>query len=283
MPGQFENILDKLQRKLGKQTIRKASTIARPKPRPDVIQMQAINDFMRRNPRAYGGLIKQGPQKGKHRFFVGRPPNVRNFYADTIEEGKAWEKKTRTKKGYDKPFGKTIPKSELNKGAQYFFEEDFDDLTTDAKGTKEKKKSKVYSKIRDHHRRTGKYKFVVKTQDKPLTESQQAKIKKQFPNAKFGPKRKLGFAPSDPEYFKVSRFIERGYKKPYEGGKFKSLTKYQQQELTKTFPEVDFNFDRSNVIFSKKGATFSKYGVPFTHPKYSRISKFFNEVRPIRY
>ena len=57
MPGQFESILDKLQRKLGKQTIRKASTIARPKPRPDVIQMQAINDFMRRNPRAGGGLL----------------------------------------------------------------------------------------------------------------------------------------------------------------------------------------------------------------------------------
>ena len=57
MPGQFESILDKLQRKLGKQTIRKASSIARPKPRPDVIQMQAINDFMKRNPRAGGGLL----------------------------------------------------------------------------------------------------------------------------------------------------------------------------------------------------------------------------------
>ena len=35
MPGQFEGILDKLQTKLGKQTIKRASTIARPKPRPD--------------------------------------------------------------------------------------------------------------------------------------------------------------------------------------------------------------------------------------------------------
>ena len=57
MPGQFESILDKLQTKLGKQTIRKASSIARPKPRPDVIQMQAINDFVRRNPKAGGGLL----------------------------------------------------------------------------------------------------------------------------------------------------------------------------------------------------------------------------------
>ena len=57
MPGQFESILDKLQAKLGKQTIRKASTIARPKPKPNVIQMQAINDFIKRNPRADGGSV----------------------------------------------------------------------------------------------------------------------------------------------------------------------------------------------------------------------------------
>ena len=64
MPGQFESILDKLQKKLGKQTIRKASTIARPKPRPDVIQMQAINDFIKRNPRANGGKVETKLGKG---------------------------------------------------------------------------------------------------------------------------------------------------------------------------------------------------------------------------
>ena len=62
MPGEFENILTKLQGKLGKQTIRRASTIARPKPRPDVIQIQAINDFMRRNSRADGGSVNGSEQ-----------------------------------------------------------------------------------------------------------------------------------------------------------------------------------------------------------------------------
>ena len=57
MPGQFESILDKLQRKLGKQTIRKASTIARPKPRPDVVEMNLFNEFAKRNPRADGGSV----------------------------------------------------------------------------------------------------------------------------------------------------------------------------------------------------------------------------------
>ena len=55
MPGQFEGILDKLQTKLGKQTIKRASTINRPRPKREVIQIQAINDFMRRNPKADGG------------------------------------------------------------------------------------------------------------------------------------------------------------------------------------------------------------------------------------
>ncbi len=63
MPGQFEGILDKLQTKLGKQTIKRASTINRPRPKREVIEIQAINDFMRRNPKADGGSIKK--KKGK--------------------------------------------------------------------------------------------------------------------------------------------------------------------------------------------------------------------------
>ena len=55
MPGEFESILTKLQGKLGKQKIRKASTINRPRPKLNVIQIKAINDFMRRNPKADGG------------------------------------------------------------------------------------------------------------------------------------------------------------------------------------------------------------------------------------
>jgi hypothetical protein len=62
--------------------------------------------------------------------------------------------------GYSGLGGDKIPKSVLNKGAQYFYGVDYEDLITDTKGTKEKKRSKIYSKIRDHHRRTGEYKFV---------------------------------------------------------------------------------------------------------------------------
>ena len=57
MPGQFESILDKLQAKLGKQTIRKASTINRPRPKREVQQIKIFNEFNRRNPRADGGSV----------------------------------------------------------------------------------------------------------------------------------------------------------------------------------------------------------------------------------
>ena len=62
MPGEFESILTKLQGKLGKQTIRRASTINRPRPKFNVIQIKAINDFVKRNPKADGGSVNGSEQ-----------------------------------------------------------------------------------------------------------------------------------------------------------------------------------------------------------------------------
>ena len=55
MPGEFESILTKLQGKLGKQTIKRASTINRPRPKFEVQQIKIFNEFNRRNPKADGG------------------------------------------------------------------------------------------------------------------------------------------------------------------------------------------------------------------------------------
>ena len=81
MPGQFESILDKLQAKLGKQTIRKASTINRPRPKREVQQIQIFNEFNRRNPRADGGRIGfrgggayQGGRSSTRRSSTSRGP-----------------------------------------------------------------------------------------------------------------------------------------------------------------------------------------------------------------
>jgi len=97
MPGQFESILDKLQAKLGKQTIRKASSIARPKPRPDVIRMQAINDFMKRNPRAGGGLLNGSSEEAAAAAFRKK---VDELMDDGYDFGEAVREAMR--QGYDK-------------------------------------------------------------------------------------------------------------------------------------------------------------------------------------
>ena len=97
MPGQFESILDKLQKKLGKQTIRKASTIARPKPRPDVIQMQAINDFIKRNPRAGGGLLNGSSEEAAASAFRKK---VDELMDDGYDFGEAVREAMR--QGFDK-------------------------------------------------------------------------------------------------------------------------------------------------------------------------------------
>ena len=62
MPGQFEGILDKLQTKLGKQTIKRASTINRPRPKFEVQQIDIFNKFNKRNPRADGGSVNGSEQ-----------------------------------------------------------------------------------------------------------------------------------------------------------------------------------------------------------------------------
>ena len=209
---------------------------------------------------AYGGIIKQGPQKGKHKFMVGKNPQ-RVEYFDDYDDGKEWEQSNRQRKGYEKPKGKTLQKSELNKASQYFFKKDYDKLDA-------KQKRKAYDRVRGEGRRTGTAKFKAKTQDKPLTESQQAKIKKQFPNAKFGPKRKYGFAPTDPEYNRVFSFAKRGYKKAFPG-----LPKYMQEELINAFPDVKFDFTRN-----------SKYGVPSSETNlYKKIQTYFDDPKPFRF
>jgi hypothetical protein len=294
MDEKFLNKIVELQNLFDEGVLTTADKIDRPE---RALEKEAFDDFNKRNPMAGGGmlvspsadgsrpgysgpkLMKTGEHKGKYKFTVGRAPE-RVEYFDKIEDGEAWQKENRKRQGYDVEKGKKISMAEKNRAARNMFGKQYNELP--AQGPKSQKVvyDRLYAQFKTKEKNPGK--FRKKTAYTPLSKTNQAKIKKEFPNADFS-KGKLGFATSNPEYFKVSQFIERGYKKPYEGGKFKSLTKYQQQELTKNFPEVEFDFDRSNVIFSERGARFSKYGVPFTHPKYSRIAKFFNEVKPIRY
>ena len=200
--------------------------------------------------------------------------------------------------GYNgKPHGKLIQKSELNKAAKYFFEKGeisspiFDELNVGPYKNTKNEWRKVYDKVR-----SAGGKFKIKTQSSEFSATDQAKIKKVYPEAKFTTKHTYGFSPDHPKYQDVWEFVnKRNFKAPYEGGMFKSLPKYAQQELIEAFPEVDFNFDRSvtrktavditgaKPVISTKGSLYSKYGVLVSHPKYDKIAKYFAKTKPWKY
>jgi len=53
----FTDIIDKLNKRLGPGTVKRASTINRPRPKREVQQIKIFNEFNRRNPKADGGPI----------------------------------------------------------------------------------------------------------------------------------------------------------------------------------------------------------------------------------
>ena len=225
----------------------------------------------------YGGFVREGKNKGKHKFTVGNK-NKRTKYFTDYEKGKKWEAGERKiKYDLDKPKGKKFPKSELNKAAQFFFKKDYDKLD-------QKQKSKAYDRVRGNFKVTGQKKFKAKNLESPLSKTDQAKIKKEFPDAVFKQGQKYGFPYNSLKAGIVSSFVKRGFKRAFEGGKFKSLPKYAQQELINAFPDVKFDFqDRSKRKGSANVAGWSKYGVPFNHPRYQSIRAYFDDPKPFRY
>ena len=182
------------------------------------------------------------------------------------------------RQGYKgKPHGKKFTNTELNKAANWMFKNkqvsspNYDDLTI-ASG----EKKKVYDKIDAQLKITGEGKYKVKTQAKAFSATDQAKILKAFPDAKFTATNTYGFPPDHPNYNKAFRFVEKGFKLSGQ-----ALPVSVQKEIMEAFPEVkNWNWER--------GA--SKYGIPA--PKkptkeqnalYKRIEAFVNDPKPIRY
>ena len=96
---------------------------------------------------AFGGKITQGKYKGKYKFTVGRSPNVKVFYANSMDEGRAWEDKTRERKilRRGKKFGSTVTTTEKNKAAQYLYKKNYNQL--DRKQQKVRQSLKLKYKI----------------------------------------------------------------------------------------------------------------------------------------
>ena len=289
--------IKKMQEMYGDDVITTADKINRPEPKREVQEIELFNEFNRRNPQADGGqivgkpggLVEEGVEyyatkiykvtTGSHKGEWALPEatynpatktkSTKNRYFKSKTDLNTYLKKTKRPLKYSK--------TELNKAAKFFYDKGeisspkYDDLTVESG-----ERIKVYDRVRQ-----GEGKFIKVTQADPLTDIQQAKILKEYPDAKFTAKNKFGFPPGHPNYQKVTAFVTRGYKKPFQGSQLQALPKYAQQELIEAFPEVKFNFDRDTLI--RKGSQVSKYGVQVTHPKYSKIAKYFAKSKVWKY
>jgi len=212
-------------------------------------------------------LYYQKPPFSTNEVFLGSKGGV----SQLVDHGPSGVRQGYAEK---KAHGKKYTNTELNKAAKWMYRKglvsspNYDDLTI---ASKEKKK--VYDAIDAQHKITGEGKFKVKTQSKPFSETDQAKILKVYPNAKFEPGRVYGFAPDDPLYKEVWRFVDKGFKKTA----IKRLPKYLQKELETNFPWVEFNWEGK-----------SRYGVPTnlwrTDPNlYKKIQTYLDDPKPWRY
>jgi hypothetical protein len=215
---------------------------------------------------AGGRLVKTGPNKGKYFYYIGKGDNYRTYYADSPTDGEAWVTKNRKKKGWTKKIGSKITMTEKNKAAQKMFGKNYNELPPRGPKSQKTVYDNIYGTFKTKTDKPGKFK--VKTQASALSATDQAKIKKVYPNAKFTAKNTYGFPPDHPKYDEVWRFVDRGFKKSYQ-----RLPKYLQTELENAFPRVKFNWDGK-----------SKYGVPSSDVNlYKKVSTYLDNPKPWRY
>ncbi len=63
-PKEYKQMMDYLTRSGVKDKVKFASDIARPDPKPEVKEIEAFNEFNKRNPRADGGMLVQPSADG---------------------------------------------------------------------------------------------------------------------------------------------------------------------------------------------------------------------------
>jgi len=221
-------------------------------------------DFIEREEFSQGTKLKTGPNTGKFKFSFGKPPEV--FYADSFDEGQEWLDGKRADSprqiDYDK-FGKSFTNTEKNKTAKFLYEKgDISSPNFDKLNTKDKQK------VRDRLTNQGGI-FKKRTQATPFSTTDQNKILKYFPNAKFGPGRKYGFTPGTKDYYAVSEFIRRDFKPA-----FTKLKPSIQKEIKQRFG--------NQVDFEKNPG---KYGVNSAkNPNlYAQVKAFVDDPKPFKY
>ena len=266
--AESDKLKEDLNKKLGSGTIKYGSEISQPPARPDVIEIDLFNDFMKRNPAAEGGaakqLLAQPSVDGSRPGYATSTVKKGKFkYPVTNQMGTVYSDKKPKSSAAEIGSGK-FSKAELNRVARIKYPKIGDYEKLDSKQKANVRSNLQYSSVAGS-------KITKKTFLTPLTEIQQNKILEEFPDADFN-NGKFGFntKTDQTKFVQVKKFIDRGYKP-----RFKSLPIKMQNQLKEKFSEVD-NWD-----FKKYKYGVSMKSAPGEERKLGmRVKNFVAEPKP---
>ena len=269
--AETDRIKAMINKKYGPGSMKYGSETPQPPARPDVIQMDAINAFMKRNPAAEGGaakqLLAQPNADGSRPGYATSTVKKGKFkYPVTNQMGTVYSDKKPKSSAAEIGSGK-FSIAERNRITRIKYPEYNSYLKL---LEEEPAKAKNVMASLQYSSKSGS-KITKKNFLTPLTEIQQNKILEEFPDADFS-KGKFGFntKTDQTKFVQVKKFIDRGYKP-----RFKSLPIKMQNQLKEKFSEVD-NWD-----FKKYKYGVSMKSAPGEERKLGmRVKNFVAEPKP---
>ena len=124
-PKEYKQMMDYLTRSGVRKQVKFASDIARPDPKPIVKEIELFNAFNRRNPMAgggmlvqprnmyaYAGIVKQGPNKGKHKYTDFYPKKTNGSFHEWFNSKKEMNEALQKRK---EESGRGLTEKELTK------------------------------------------------------------------------------------------------------------------------------------------------------------------------
>jgi hypothetical protein len=233
----------------------------------NVQETEAVNRFMRANPRkdmAGGGMLVQ-PGFGGTRQGYAEDKKIKGF--PNLKVGNRERALVASKAAAEKKVGTSTRFSlpELNRISRIKFGKNFKELPS------KKERDRVFSSLvfRQQQKLKGKDVKPVtkKTSRSPFPKDKQTKIKNYFPDADFEKYPRFGYSKDSAEYRRILAFVDRGFKPV-----FKEIPKSVQELIKDKFTNIK-NWDFKRY----------RYGVPPSESgsqQWQRIRTFVSEPKP---
>jgi hypothetical protein len=297
-PKEYKQMMDYLTRSGIRKQIKFASDIARPDPKPEIKEIEAINAFMRRNPRADGGRIgfadgttsKTQTKIFKYpkKYYNSRTKKVETVYSKNpppsnvgVVSDFSRAKSEASFKAFEDKFGKKL----LNKMAQSQYGKNFRELDKNNELKFFKNQVNKYEDfIKENKRYPNKseaYSIGLKQSGKrasPFTDEIKNKIKNIYTSGKGGStyiSKKLAEEGTNIDDSTIRRFLTA----EEQAGRLKRPKKFQTQAADPTLPADRYNIVREVTDRDLRGFTVGRSGAEVLAPKGSKYKITFKAAR----